>query len=39
MRKQAERFGAEMLCDDAIEVDLTVPKVVRPQTETTRRRP
>ena len=30
LRKQAERFGAELLADDVIEVDLTVsPKVVK----------
>src|ERR1700757_142812 len=30
MRKQAERFGAELLSDDVTEVDLTAhPKVVR----------
>ena len=31
MRKQAERFGAELITDDVIEVDLRAdPKVVRP---------
>lgn len=35
MRKQAERFGAELLADDVVEVDLTVtPKVVRTATDT-----
>src|SRR5215470_3365718 len=35
MRKQAERFGAELLSDDVIEVDLTAdPKVVRTDSET-----
>ncbi|WP_031158357.1 thioredoxin-disulfide reductase [Streptosporangium roseum] len=35
LRKQAERFGAELLADDVIEVDLTVtPKVVRTATDT-----
>ena len=35
LRKQAERFGAELLADDVIEVDLTVsPKVVKTETET-----
>jgi len=35
MRKQAERFGAELLADDVIAVDLTAdPKVVRTDTET-----
>ena len=30
MRKQAERFGAELIADDVTEVDLTVdPKVVK----------
>ncbi|MEV6979868.1 thioredoxin-disulfide reductase [Sphaerisporangium sp. NPDC051017] len=34
-RKQAERFGAELLADDVIEVDLTqTPKVVKTHTET-----
>jgi len=35
MRKQAERFGAELLSDDVIAVDLTAdPKVVKTDTET-----
>jgi thioredoxin reductase (NADPH) len=35
MRKQAERFGAELLSDDVIAVDLTAdPKVVRTDSET-----
>jgi thioredoxin reductase (NADPH) len=35
MRKQAERFGAEMVSDDVVAVDLTAqPKVVRTETET-----
>ena len=35
MRKQAERFGAELLSDDVIAVDLTAdPKVVRTDTAT-----
>jgi thioredoxin reductase (NADPH) len=35
LRKQAERFGAEVLYDDAISVDLTAsPKVVRTESET-----
>jgi thioredoxin reductase (NADPH) len=35
LRKQAERFGAELVSDDVIEVDLTVsPKVVRTETGT-----
>jgi thioredoxin reductase (NADPH) len=35
MRKQAERFGAELLPDDVIEVDLTAtPKVIRTDSET-----
>ncbi|MEU3167116.1 thioredoxin-disulfide reductase [Streptosporangium sp. NPDC006930] len=35
MRKQAERFGAELVADDVIEVDLTVtPKVVKTATDT-----
>jgi thioredoxin reductase (NADPH) len=35
MRKQAERFGAELVSDDAIAVDLTVsPKVVKTETDT-----
>jgi thioredoxin reductase (NADPH) len=35
LRKQAERFGAELLADDVIEVDLTVsPKVVKTESET-----
>ncbi|MER5423039.1 thioredoxin-disulfide reductase [Streptosporangium roseum] len=35
MRKQAERFGAELIADDVVEVDLTVtPKVVRTATDT-----
>ena len=35
MRKQAERFGAELLSDDVIAVDLTAdPKVVKTESET-----
>jgi thioredoxin reductase (NADPH) len=35
MRKQAERFGAELVSDDVVAVDLTVsPKVVKTDTET-----
>ena len=35
MRKQAERFGAELLPDDVVAVDLTAdPKVVKTDTET-----
>jgi thioredoxin reductase (NADPH) len=35
MRKQAERFGAELVADDVVEVDLTVsPKVVKTHTDT-----
>jgi thioredoxin reductase (NADPH) len=35
LRKQAERFGAEVLYDDAVEVDLTAsPKVVKTHSET-----
>jgi thioredoxin reductase (NADPH) len=35
LRKQSERFGAELVYDDAIEVDLTAsPKVVKTETET-----
>jgi thioredoxin reductase (NADPH) len=35
MRKQAERFGAELVADDVIEVDLTAdPKVVKTDSET-----
>jgi thioredoxin reductase (NADPH) len=35
LRKQAERFGAELVSDDVTEVDLTVsPKVVKTETET-----
>ena len=35
MRKQAERFGAELLSDDVIEVDLSaIPKVVKTDSET-----
>jgi thioredoxin reductase (NADPH) len=35
MRKQAERFGAELVSDDAIAVDLTAsPKVVKTETDT-----
>jgi thioredoxin reductase (NADPH) len=35
LRKQSERFGAELVYDDAIEVDLTAsPKVVKTDTET-----
>ncbi|MET8161684.1 thioredoxin-disulfide reductase [Sphaerisporangium sp. NPDC005289] len=34
-RKQAERFGAELVADDVVEVDLTqTPKVVKTPTET-----
>jgi thioredoxin reductase (NADPH) len=34
MRKQAERFGAELVSDDAVAVDLTVsPKVVKTETD------
>jgi thioredoxin reductase (NADPH) len=34
-RKQAERFGAELIADDVVEVDLTQsPKVVKTHTET-----
>jgi thioredoxin reductase (NADPH) len=34
-RKQAERFGAELVSDDVVAVDLTaVPKVVRTETDT-----
>ncbi|GGL01458.1 thioredoxin reductase [Sphaerisporangium melleum] len=34
-RKQAERFGAELVADDVVEVDLTrTPKVVKTATET-----
>ena len=34
MRKQAERFGAELVSDDVVAVDLTVsPKIVRTDTE------
>jgi thioredoxin reductase (NADPH) len=37
MRKQAERFGAELVSDDVVAADLTVqPKVVRTETETYR---
>ena len=40
LRKQAERFGAELVADDVVSVDLTAtPKVVRPPpTPTTPRR-
>jgi thioredoxin reductase (NADPH) len=39
MRKQAERFGAELLSDDVIAVDLAAdPKVVRTDSETYRAR-
>lgn len=35
LRKQAERFGAELVADDVVEVDLTAdPKVVRTATDT-----
>jgi thioredoxin reductase (NADPH) len=35
MRKQAERFGAELVADDVVEVDLKAePKVVKTDTET-----
>ena len=35
MRKQAERFGAELVSDDVVAVDVTAqPKVVRTETET-----
>jgi thioredoxin reductase (NADPH) len=35
LRKQAERFGAELVSDDAVAVDLTVsPKVVKTETDT-----
>ncbi|GIH23202.1 thioredoxin reductase [Acrocarpospora phusangensis] len=35
LRKQAERFGAELVADDVVEVDLTVtPKVVKTHTDT-----
>src|ERR1700687_3741111 len=35
LRKQAERFGAELVSDDVTEVDLTVsPKVVKTESET-----
>src|SRR5258705_12740458 len=35
MRKQAERFGAELLADDVTAVDLTAdPKVVKTESET-----
>src|SRR5262250_3199251 len=35
LRKQAERFGAELVPDDVVAVDLTAtPKVVRTETET-----
>ena len=35
LRKQAERFGAELVSDDVVEVDLTVsPKVVKTETDT-----
>ena len=36
MRKQAERFGAELVADDVTEVDLAAtPKVVKTPTATT----
>ena len=39
MRKQAERFGAELLSDDVVAVDLTAdPKVVKTDSETYRAR-
>jgi thioredoxin reductase (NADPH) len=35
LRKQAERFGAELVADDVVEVDLTAdPKVVKTHTDT-----
>jgi thioredoxin reductase (NADPH) len=35
LRKQAERFGAELMADDAVAVDLTAnPKVVKTETDT-----
>src|SRR5580693_9850793 len=35
MRKQAERFGAELVSDDVVAVDLTAsPKVVKTETDT-----
>ncbi len=35
LRKQAERFGAELMADDAVAVDLSAdPKVVKTETET-----
>src|SRR5580704_17120834 len=35
LRKQAERFGAELVAEDVLEVDLTVsPKVVKTESET-----
>ena len=35
LRKQAERFGAELVSDDVVSVDLTVsPKVVKTETDT-----
>jgi thioredoxin reductase (NADPH) len=35
LRKQAERFGAELIADDVVDVDLTVnPKVVKTYTDT-----
>ncbi len=35
LRKQAERFGAELVSDDVVEVDLTAsPKVVKTETDT-----
>ena len=35
LRKQAERFGAELVSDDVVEVDLTAsPKVIKTDTET-----
>jgi thioredoxin reductase (NADPH) len=37
LRKQAERFGAELVSDDVVEVDLTAsPKVVKTETDTYR---
>ena len=38
MRKQAERFGAELIADDVTEVDLTsTPKVIKTASETSTR--
>ena len=40
MRKQAERFGAELIADDVTEVDLAAtPKVIKTASETYRGRP